>query len=67
MQPRYLQYYKVPLIYDLRSSELVASNRSEMREGIEVPMEGEQARYYGNRTEHLHGRTILGYESTQDD
>lgn len=60
------------------SSELVASSRSETREGIEARCEqehrgkrqgweGEQVGYYGNRMEHLHGRTILGYESAQDD
>lgn len=64
------------------SSGLIASNRGEMREGIEARrgyvagwlegkggggVRGNGRIYCGNRTEHLHGRTTLGYESAQGD
>lgn len=45
MQPRFLQYYKVSS--DL-SSELIASNRSEMREGIEA-RQGKRQRWKENK------------------
>lgn len=35
--------------------------------GEKAEMEGEQARYRGNRVEHVHGRTTLGYESARYD
>lgn len=72
MQIRFLRYYKAFLYLPALQRAIPVKRKKESRPDAskgsreKVEMEGEQASYCGNRTEHLHQRTTLGYESAQE-